>query len=147
MKWKQAADAKELANAQLKEEKQALEAAEAVSKKRLEDLRLRIEIELKLNRDKVLRLEQELSSLKVAAGSTEATAELETLLPVMHGSDEQIGRKCIICRKNEVCIVFLPCAHEVTCAVCSDRYGYKDKVSCPTCRVPIEEAIRVFGGS
>ncbi|KAF8027225.1 hypothetical protein BT93_E0209 [Corymbia citriodora subsp. variegata] len=147
IKWRQEADAKELANAQLKEEKRALEAAKADGKKRLKDLRLRIEVESKLERDKVLSLEQELSALKIAAGNTEATAELETLLPVMHGLDEQDGRKCIICRKNEVCVVFLPCAHEIMCANCSDRYGYKDKVSCPMCQVPIEEAIRVFRGS
>ncbi|KAI3441894.1 RING-type domain-containing protein, partial [Psidium guajava] len=135
MKWRQAADAKELANAQLKEEKQALEAAKADSKERLEDLRLRIETELKPYREKVLRLEQELSDLKIAARDTEATLMLHD------------HRKCIICRKNEVRILFLPCAHEVLCADCSDKYGYKEKVLCPMCQVPIEEAIRVFGGS
>ncbi|XP_030533489.1 MND1-interacting protein 1-like [Rhodamnia argentea] len=138
-KWRQAADAKELANAQLKEEKRALEAAKADSKKRLEDLRLRTETEMKLYRDKVLRLEQELSDLKIAAGNTEATP--------MHELDVQDHRKCIICWKNEVRILFLPCAHEVLCADCSDKYGYKEKVLCPMCQVPIEEAIRVFGGS
>ncbi|KAK3428846.1 MND1-interacting protein 1 [Eucalyptus grandis] len=136
IKWRQAADAKELANAQIEEEKRALKAAEADGKKRLEDLRLRIEVELKSYRDEVLRLEQELSSLKIAAGNTEATAELE-----------QDGRKCIICIKNEVSVIFLPCAHEVVCADCCDQHGYKDRVSCPMCQVPIEEAVRVFRGS
>lgn len=147
MKWREAADEKELLNAQIKEEKRALEAAKADSKKRLEDVRLRTEIELKSYRDKVLGLERELSFLKIATGNSEAMAELETLLPLMHGLDEQDGRKCIICRKNEVRVVFLPCAHEVLCADCCDKYGYKDNVLCPMCQVPIEEAIRVFGGS
>ena len=58
-----------------------------------------------------------------------------------------INRECIICMKDEVSIVFLPCAHQVMCASCGDEYGRKGKAACPCCRVPIQQRIRVFGAS
>lgn len=56
-------------------------------------------------------------------------------------------RECMICLKDEVSVVFLPCAHQVICANCNDNYGKKGKANCPYCRAPIEQRIRVYGAS
>lgn len=58
-----------------------------------------------------------------------------------------VNRECIICLKDEVSVVFLPCAHQVVCATCNDEYATKGKATCPICRVVIEQRIRVFGAS
>lgn len=154
------------------EERRSKEAAEANNKRKLEALRLKIEIDFQRNKDDLQRLEQELSRLKLHAESTELNNQPNTVrssgkperkkplgetiakllndLDKLEDSSERKGscdRECIVCMKDEVCIVFLPCAHQVMCASCSDNYGKKGKTSCPCCLTPIEKRIRVFGAS
>ena len=163
--------AKELAFAQVKEERRSKEAAESSNKRKLEALRLKIEIDFQRHKDDHQRLEQELSCLKLSAQSTElshqtdnlitgklegAKPQGETIARLLHeldkledSSEKEVNcdRECVICSKDEVSIVFLPCAHQVLCANCNDSYGKKGKATCPCCRVPIEQRIRVFGAS
>ncbi|XP_031288066.1 MND1-interacting protein 1-like [Pistacia vera] len=170
-KWRQEQKAKELALTQVEEEQRSKEAAEASNKRKLEALRLKIEIDFQRHKDDLQRLEQEFSRLKASAESTElihqsATLPLgkservmpqgETIARLLHELDEledssekesNRDRDCMICLKDEVSIVFLPCAHQVLCVSCSDNYGKKGKATCPCCRVPIEQRIRVFGAS
>ncbi|KAK8626256.1 hypothetical protein V6N13_133907 [Hibiscus sabdariffa] len=170
-KWKEELKAKEVALAQLEQERRSKEAAEASNKRKLEALRLKIEIDFQRLKDDHQRLEQELSRLKLSAQSTElnhqsdnlltgkseeAKPQGETIAKLLHELDKQqdssenevIGdRECIICSKDEVSVVFLPCAHQVLCANCNDSYGKKGKATCPCCRVPIEQRIRVFGAT
>ncbi|KAJ0053765.1 hypothetical protein Pint_03407 [Pistacia integerrima] len=170
-KWRQEQKTKELALTQVEEEQRSKEAAEASNKRKLEALRLKIEIDFQRHKDDLQRLEQEFSRLKASAESTElihqsATLPLgkservmpqgETIARLLHELDEledsseketNRDRDCMICLKDEVSIVFLPCAHQVLCVSCSDNYGKKGKATCPCCRVPIEQRIRVFGAS
>ncbi|GMJ16076.1 PP2CA interacting RING finger protein 1 [Hibiscus trionum] len=170
-KWKEELKAKELALAQLEQERRSKEAAEASNKRKLEALRLKIEIDFQRHKDDHQRLEQELSRLKLSAQSTELNHQSDTLLTgksegakpqgetiarLLHELDKQqdsseneVGgdRECIICKKDEVSVVFLPCAHQVLCAKCNDSYGKKGKATCPCCRVSIEQRIRVFGAT
>ncbi|KAJ4848019.1 hypothetical protein Tsubulata_009351 [Turnera subulata] len=170
-KWRQEIKEKEQALTQVEEERCAKEAAEATNKRQLEALRLKIEIDFQRHKDDLQRLEQEFSRLKSSAESTELNQQSnasplakpektkpqeETIasmldeLDRLEGSTEKgagCGRECMICMKDEVCIVFLPCAHQVMCATCSDNYGKKGKATCPCCRVLIEQRIRVFGAS
>ncbi|KAJ0111583.1 hypothetical protein Patl1_03470 [Pistacia atlantica] len=170
-KWRQEQKAKELALTQVEEEQRSKEAAEASNKRKLEALRLKIEIDFQRHKDDLQRLEQEFSRLKASAESTELihqSANLplgkservmpqgETIARLLHELDEledssekesNRDRDCMICLKDEVSIVFLPCAHQVLCVSCSDNYGKKGKATCPCCRVPIEQRIRVFGAS
>ena len=159
--------AKEHALAQVEEEKHLKEAAEASSKRKLEALRLKIEIDFQRHKDDLQRLEQELSRLKVSSQSTDshhpsntsptgAKPQRETIAGLLReldnledSSEKEVNsdRECIICLKDEVSVVFLPCAHQVMCASCSDDFGLKGKATCPCCRVPIEQKIRVFGAS
>lgn len=127
-------------------------------------MRLKIEIDFQRHKDDLQRLEQELSRLKLSTevnhqsnnlpvGNTEGTEHQEETIASMlneldnHESSENGGsdRKCFFCVKEEVSVVFLPCAHQVLCSNCSDNYGKKGKALCPCCRVQIEQRIRVFG--
>ncbi|XWS38725.1 hypothetical protein CRYUN_Cryun19dG0155400 [Craigia yunnanensis] len=170
-KWKEELKAKVLALAQVEEERRSKEQAEASNKRKLEALRLKIEIDFQRHKDDHQRLEQELSRLKLSAQSTElnhqpdnsltgksegAKPQGETIARLLHELDKledssakevDCDRECIICSKDEVSIVFLPCAHQVLCTNCNDSYGKKGKATCPCCRVPIEQRIRVFGAS
>ncbi|KAK4845162.1 hypothetical protein QYF36_001707 [Acer negundo] len=171
LKWRQEQKAKELASGQVEEERRTKEAAEASNKRKLEALRLKIEIDFQRHKDDLQRLEQEFTRLKASAESTELNQqsntlpsgksemvkpEGETIARLLHELDEledssdkenDCDKECIICTKDEVSIVFLPCAHQVLCASCSENYGKKGKATCPCCRAPIEQRIRVFGAS
>ncbi|KAG5057657.1 hypothetical protein AAZX31_05G104400 [Glycine max] len=171
VKWKEELKAKEEALALVEEERHSKEAAESNNKRKLETLRLKIEIDFQRHKDDLLRLEQELSRLKASAQSAElhnqsstsptsdsegAKPQRETIARLLQELDNledlsekevNSNRECIVCMKDEVSIVFLPCAHQVMCASCSDEYGRKGKAICPCCRVQIQQRIRVFGAS
>ncbi|CAK9321522.1 unnamed protein product [Citrullus colocynthis] len=170
-RWRQEVNAKEAAMAQVEDERRSKEAAEVSSKRKLEALRLKIEIDFQRHKDDLQRLEQELLRLKASAQSTEShhpsnntpkgnsdsvkpqgesIAKMLRELDSYEDSSEKDAnhdRECMICMRGEVSIVFLPCAHQVLCASCSDNYGKKGRATCPCCRVPIEQRIRVFGAS
>lgn len=156
---------------QLEEERHLKEASEANNKRKLEALRLKIEIDFQRHKDDLQRLEQEYTRLKESAQFTEMESQAndlwtensngvnsrgETIARLLHELDQledspekevNCDRECMICMKDEVSVVFLPCAHQVICANCNDNYGKKGKASCPYCRVPIEQRIRVYGAS
>lgn len=162
-KWKQEQKAKEHALAQVEEERRLKEAAEVNNKRKHEALRSKIELDFQRHKDDLQRLEQELSRLKMSTNSDkqsthQSTAEIPngshpTIARLLHELDDLdekdtgVVRECIICLKDEVSVVFLPCAHQVICASCNDEYGTKGKATCPICRVAIEQRIRVFGAS
>ncbi|KAJ9152624.1 hypothetical protein P3X46_026171 [Hevea brasiliensis] len=170
-KWRQEVKVKEQTFAQVEEERRSREAAEANNKRKLEALRLKTEIDFQRHKDDLQRLEQEFSRLKLSAEFTDLNHQLnilplgkpektkpqgETIARLLHELDtledsqdkgSNCDRECMICMKDEVSIVFLPCAHQVMCASCSDNHGKKGKATCPCCRIPIEQRIRVFGAS
>ncbi|XP_047151644.1 MND1-interacting protein 1-like isoform X1 [Vigna umbellata] len=158
--------AKEEALALIEEERRSMEAAEANRKRNLKALSLKMEIDFQRRKDDLLRLEQEISCLKASAQSAtlptceseEAEPHTEIIAKLLQELDnvpdffgkEATGntyRECVICGKYEVSVVFLPCAHQVMCASCSEEYGRNGKAVCPCCWVPIEQRIRTFGGS
>lgn len=167
---------KELALAQVEEERCLKEATESSNKRKLEALRLKIEIDFQRHKDDIKRLEQELSRLRSSAQSTghntsdsnnnnlshasqmaksevekpkgETIARLLNQLDSMEDYSEiNADRRCLLCKKDEVSVVFLPCAHQVICSKCSENYGKKSKDACPCCRVLIEQKIHVYGAS
>ncbi|KAJ8435347.1 hypothetical protein Cgig2_024334 [Carnegiea gigantea] len=166
-KWRQEVKEKDLAVAQVEEERRAKETTEGNNKRKLEALRLRIEIDFQRRKDDLQRLEQELSRLKACAECTDpqhpyntlssgrppsAKNQGETIARLLRELDEpekETGceRECLICMKEEVSVVFLPCAHQVMCANCGEDYGKKGKAACPCCRVPIKQKVRIFGAS
>lgn len=168
VKWKQELKAKELALVQVEEEQRLKEAAEASNKRKLETLRLKTDIDFQCHKDDLLRLEHELSQLQASALSPlssdtvsftsieGARSQGEGIARLLHefdkweDSSEREGteeRECLFCMKDEVSVVFLPCAHQVLCSSCNEGYGKKGRATCPCCRTPIKQRIRVFGAS
>lgn len=170
VKWRQEMKAKELASAQVEEERRSKETTEASNKRKLEALRLKTEIDFQRHKDDHQRLEQELSRLKASAqyadllhplitlptgNSDETNGQGETISMLLHEMELEDSsengvhsdRECIFCLRDEVSIVFLPCGHQVMCNNCNDDYGKKGKAICPCCQIPIEQRIRVYGAS
>ncbi|XP_027085206.2 MND1-interacting protein 1-like [Coffea arabica] len=170
-KWRQEQNDKEVALAQVEDERRLKEATESNSKRRLEALRLKSEIDFQRHKDDLQRLEQELARLKASqrsnelqhpstdqlTGNSEVTKpQAEGIVRLLHELDNldnaseketNYNRECVICMKDEVSVVFLPCAHQVLCVKCNEGYGKKGKATCPCCRVPIEQRVRVFGAA
>ncbi|XP_047328264.1 MND1-interacting protein 1-like [Impatiens glandulifera] len=177
-KWKQEQKGREVAEAEVEKERHLKEETESNNKRKLEALRLKIEIDFQLHKDDIQRLEQELSRLQVTAAAATTKSDshnhnhqpknslttdppksgqetrIAKLLNKLDASLEKNGggpcnteRKCLICKKEEVSVVFLPCTHQVLCSSCNDIHGKKGKTTCPSCRLPIEQRIRVFGAA
>ncbi|KAF9625126.1 hypothetical protein IFM89_019215 [Coptis chinensis] len=169
--WRQELKAKELAIAQVDEERRSKEATEVNAKRKTETVRHKIELDFQRHKDDIQRLEQELSRLKASVGSTQINCQtnpiragdteiaktpsetnarmLNELNKLQDFSEKEMDydRECLICKKDEVSVVFLPCAHQVLCASCSQDYGKKGRANCPCCRVQIEQRINVYGAS
>ncbi|KAG9153993.1 hypothetical protein Leryth_000507 [Lithospermum erythrorhizon] len=160
-KWRLEQQAREQALGQVDEERRLKEAAESGSKRRVEALRLKIEIDSQRQKDDLQRLEQELARLRASVQSSETqpqsnhTVNSRDVMPhhefyeVDYSPEKETSweRECLICKKDEVSVVFLPCAHLVLCANCNENYGKKGKAPCPCCRIPIEERVRIFGAT
>ncbi|XP_010478674.1 PREDICTED: MND1-interacting protein 1-like [Camelina sativa] len=170
-RWRQEQKAKEEALAQMEEEQRSKEAAEGHNKRKLETLRLKIELDFQRHKDDHQRLEQELSRLRASSDTDsshlsnnvwkaeksqgENIAKLLEELDKLEGTNENeanYDRECIICMKDEVSVVFLPCAHQVVCGSCSDSFFASNnnggrKVTCPCCRSLIQQRIRIFGAT
>ncbi|KAG2636719.1 putative E3 ubiquitin-protein ligase RF298 [Panicum virgatum] len=55
--------------------------------------------------------------------------------------DIQRDRECVMCLSEEMSVVFLPCAHQVVCAKCSDLHEKQGMKECPSCRTPIQRRV------
>ncbi|XP_031503050.1 MND1-interacting protein 1-like isoform X2 [Nymphaea colorata] len=172
LKWKHAMRAKELANSQVEKERRAKEAAEANSARRQEALCRKIEIDFQRYKDDVQRLEDDLSRLRTSSRSSDqlksssnlpysthdadvtktsrgsvAKATVEYLKNFQESSLKEIkcDRECLICMKEEVSVVVLPCAHQVLCVGCNEAHEKLSEKNCPCCNTEIKQRIRVFG--
>ncbi|KAG8391412.1 hypothetical protein BUALT_Bualt01G0184900 [Buddleja alternifolia] len=116
-------------------------------------LRQKIEIDSQLARDDGWRLEDELSSLRLAHQMSDLFQEDDIFLHrSLKGTSsessapyEKISHwNCMICIDTEVDVVFLPCTHQVVCFSCYEG-RCKMRGQCPYCGVQIEQSIRVYG--
>ncbi|XP_047968845.1 MND1-interacting protein 1-like isoform X2 [Salvia hispanica] len=161
-KWRQEQQAKELVFTQLENERRLKEASKANNKTRLDDLCRKKKINFQHHKDDLQRLEQEYDCLNESAQLTEVDNDFWTedtrgdaIGRLMHEADKlqdsskkvRRDRVCVICTKDEVSVVFLPCTHQVICANCNDNYGKKGKDTCAYCGIPIEQRIQVVGAS
>lgn len=55
----------------------------------------------------------------------------------LNSSNEQ--RICKICMDNEICMVFLPCGHLVSCPLCAPALR-----NCPICRTEVRGTVRSY---
>ncbi|KAL5064159.1 hypothetical protein RYX36_025896, partial [Vicia faba] len=140
VKWKEELKAQEDALALVEEEYRAKKTAESNNKREFEALRLKIDIDFQRHKEDLRRLEHDIPRLKASVRSAVLHHQSNT-----SEKEANNNRECIICMKDDVSVVFLPCAHQVMCAKCSDEYGKEGNASCPFCLVQIQQRIRVFG--
>lgn len=139
---------KEQARILVLEEKRLTRIARENASSRLSSLQRELEMEHQRVVDHKERLMEELSSLKISqlcsphllvsdaseGGSSQNFAE-EMSIPD--------HRRCILCFRKEVSVLFIPCAHQVVCFDCSGSVGD----CCPCCQVQIAKQYRVYGGT
>lgn len=154
----------ELITAHVSEENKLNKTVEADIKRNQVMLRRKLEIEVQLMKDDKRRLEEELSNLKSSGDSSRMlfegtsgihvsdvnlftdTMALESLnLQGSSPKEDFESRKCIACSKSGAFVLFLPCAHQVTCLNCDKWSSFGGM--CPCCKVPIEERVCVYGSS
>lgn len=169
--WRQEVKAKELAIAHVKEEQRLKKEVEVDIKRKHGALRQKMDLDYQRCKDDKQQLEQEISSLQLSLDSSnpnhlqdvsimkeseharpeEDTVEvmLPDLSELLNFSEEEIihDRICLICMENEVSVVFLPCAHQVLCANCTENHCKNAEAKCPCCQGPIAQTIRVYGTS
>lgn len=165
--WRQEVKAKELAIAQVQEELRLKEEVEANMKRKQHALHQKMELDSQRCKDDVQRLEMEISHLELSLDSSnphyqqdvfftgelglarpERDDALEIMLPdSLDLSEEEVihDRVCLICMENDASIVFLPCAHQVLCANCTENHCNNVQAKCPCCQDPIAQRIRVYG--
>ncbi|CAN6460275.1 unnamed protein product [Victoria cruziana] len=171
IKWKHELGAKEKAISQAGEERRAKEATQVNIARRQEALRRRIEIDFQRHKDDIQRLEEEYLRLKTSSKSnllncsstTQATCDVDMEKKVKESNkisskeleqtqgsscrENKCGRECVVCMREEVSVVFLPCAHQVICVGCNETHEKQPKKRCPSCNTVIEHRIRVYGVS
>nr|CAB3456936.1 unnamed protein product [Digitaria exilis] len=157
----------------LEEERRKKEAAKADSDRRLEELRRKKEVESQCYKDDLRRLQDELNRLQKSSGTNQSavpstnppgttnrcTARAPKQQPIQRpppASNRPLPqsaqkpsrrRDCVVCKKEEACVILLQCAHQVLCVGCNKLHEDKGVARCPCCSAKIEERIRVFGAT
>ncbi|CAN6211339.1 unnamed protein product [Urochloa humidicola] len=83
-------------------------------------------------------------ALHLSEGRKNSNAQILSNIAVPHDldfDDIQRDRECVMCLSEEMSVVFLPCAHQVVCAKCSDLHEKQGMKECPSCRTPIQRRV------
>ncbi|PWZ38326.1 putative E3 ubiquitin-protein ligase RF298 [Zea mays] len=84
-------------------------------------------------------------ALHLSEGRKNSSAQILSNIAVPQDpsfDDIQRDRECVMCLSEEMSVVFLPCAHQVVCAKCSDLHEKQGMKECPSCRTPIQRRVR-----
>ncbi|KAL8495802.1 hypothetical protein ACS0TY_019779 [Phlomoides rotata] len=141
----------------LPEQIRMVEIQRANSRVKLLKLQQNIEIDSQLPRDDLRRLEDELACLRLSREKPDALLEdvgfwyqideaSSSTRSAPDESSEKCSRQwiCMMCLKNEVSVVFLPCKHQVVCSPCYSESFKTVGDRCPYCSAQIEESINVY---
>ncbi|XP_073010231.1 MND1-interacting protein 1-like [Typha latifolia] len=159
-KLKEEIKAKEQAMALAEKEHRAKEETKVSVQRRQETLKRKMEVDAQRYRDDMRRLQEELARLEASGGSFPLTAFAPNYLsgnPNITKEKKESNRKasgklshhkeCIICMKEEVSVLLLPCAHQVLCIACNEDQEKRGNTCCPCCNTKVDERIRVYGVS
>lgn len=83
-------------------------------------------------------------ALHLSEGRKNSNAQILSNIAVpqdLDFDDIQRDRECVMCLSEEMSVVFLPCAHQVVCAKCSDLHEKQGMKECPSCRTPIQRRV------
>uniref|UniRef100_J3MX09 RING-type domain-containing protein n=2 Tax=Oryza brachyantha TaxID=4533 RepID=J3MX09_ORYBR len=171
MKIREDAKAREENLALAEQERTKRESAKANAERRLEEIRQKTEVESRCFKDDIKRLEDELARLQKSMGVNQPTVpsthppgvtdrntarapKQPSQRPSAASNKPQAPtqkmsrrRDCVVCKKEEACVILLQCAHQVLCVGCNKRHEEKGAVRCPCCNAKVDERIRVFGAS
>uniref|UniRef100_A0A0D9XD43 RING-type domain-containing protein n=1 Tax=Leersia perrieri TaxID=77586 RepID=A0A0D9XD43_9ORYZ len=171
MKIREDAKAKEENLALAEQERSRRESAKANAERRLEEIRQKSEVESRCFKDDIRRLEDELARLQKSMGVNQPTVPSthppgvtdrnkaraqkqpnqrpSSASNKLQAASQKTNRRrdCVICKREEACVIFLQCAHQVLCVGCNKRHEEKGVARCPCCNAKVEERIRVFGAS
>ncbi|KAI3694225.1 hypothetical protein L1987_77187 [Smallanthus sonchifolius] len=171
-RWKQEEKAKEELISQATSYRIGRLEAESTAKLREDLTRLKADSNLQRYKEDIDKLEKEISmlssktdSLKIAAlkGGVDGSyagklADVKTppsrhepqppfisnISNDFHGrGGVKRERECVMCLSEEMCVVFLPCAHQVVCKTCNELHEKQGMKDCPSCRGPIQRRICV----
>lgn len=155
-RWKQEGREKEQKIALEGTAARRVEAHRAYVRQELAERRQNAENALRAKQDDLQRLEQELSRVQMFFQMSIVSLEggrflyngVEVASLEKNAPSESSRRwTCMKCFTNDVCILFLPCAHQVLCAPCHEGStgSSMGKQSCPFCGAEVEQSIRVYG--
>lgn len=141
--WRQEEKARDYLLMQVASIRRKSDALEAQSKAEEEAIKQKVEI---LKQD-IKKLEDELLQLRSRSTSL-IIAEMKMGFEMNQGgrrssSEETKQRECVICLAEEVCVVFLPCAHQIVCKACNKLHESQGMNECPTCRRLIQQRLLV----
>jgi hypothetical protein len=155
----------------LEEERRKRETAKVSADRRLEELRRKKQVESQCYRGDLHRLQDELNRLQKSTGTNQpafppanppGTTNRSTTrarkqptqraTPASNRPPHPIqkpshSRECVVCKKDEACVILLQCAHQVLCVGCNKLHQDKGVARCPCCGAKVNERIRVFGAS
>ncbi|KAM7508900.1 hypothetical protein LguiA_019353 [Lonicera macranthoides] len=143
-KLKEELKQKELTDARVLEENNLNKIVEIETKRNQAMLHRKLEIDFQLIKDDKRRMEEELYNLKSSCDSSCLLFEglsqtyafyiniftgampLESFSSLQDSSpkDDFGGRRCVVCSKSEAFVLFLPCAHQVTCLNCNKMSNF-----------------------
>ncbi|KAH7388515.1 hypothetical protein KP509_16G079400 [Ceratopteris richardii] len=169
VKWRHEKDAKEEALALLDFEKRTKEEVQLGLRQQEEAFHRKAQVETQCQHEEVQRLQSEISRLRLSLGFQptllwlhsksdlkqscsidtykQINSQLSAEIMSLKDSKKEFHRNhaCVFCTGGKLCIVFLPCAHQVICIQCNELHLKKGLKDCPSCRTPIQERIRVYG--
>lgn len=154
---------KETWNAQAASLKAEREQLEAATKEEEAIIVQEAETDVKRHEEDMIKLENEISAmnlkfdtLRIAAlrksidgvyGTNDSNVANRGSIENFQGSfgNEELSyaRECVMCLSNEMCVVFLPCAHMVLCTTCNELHEKQGIKNCPTCRTAIDQRIPI----
>lgn len=154
-KWRQEIQGKEQILALLAEESRKAEMRKTSSKALLAKLSQELNTKRELKKDEHQRLENELSRLRLSPQSPNISLQgdhfsyngVQVTQSNSFYESSLFRRRCIFCLDNNVCIVLLPCTHQVLCARCYEEIYNTVDGCCPYCHAQIQHSIKVFGYS
>ncbi|KAH9605671.1 hypothetical protein KSS87_021522 [Heliosperma pusillum] len=142
-------------SAKSKEDAITLKAGEKLKKYKDDIVKLEIEISqlrLKTDSSKIAALKRGGDgsyAYKLASSQTTPVQLRDSYQPISRVQDfSGVGgvkreRECVMCLSEEMSVVFLPCAHQVVCKACNELHEKQGMNDCPSCRSPILRRICV----
>ncbi|GAU30697.1 hypothetical protein TSUD_39210 [Trifolium subterraneum] len=126
---------------------------DALMKAEEDSLRKKAASELQEYVENVMKLEKEMTKLRLKSDSKNSIPSLvkenkKAEMSMAGSSQDKLagGRlkrehECVMCLSEERSVVFLPCAHQVLCLKCNVLHEKQGMKECPSCRTPIERRI------